>query len=160
MIYAVLRIYFAFIVTVLFYGRLALLLQDQVTISSGVACMFCFTALFVVLIVVVWLISVFVKKRVAKPPEVDSNLSRLGGIVLGLMEGVLIVSIIIMVVNFYPVEDDAETPLGHTLSYKVLRNIAPGMESIISGPFERLKESADRTKTDEPESNKPESNSP
>ena len=151
MIYAVIRIYFAFIVTVLLYGRLVLLLQDQVTISSGVACMICFTALFCALIVMVWLISVFVKKRVAKPPEVESSLSRIGGTVLGLIEGALIVSIIIMVVNFYPVEDGAETPLGHTLSYKVLRNLAPGMESIVSRPLKHLKETADGTKADESE---------
>ena len=159
-LYAILRIYFAFIITIFFYGRLALLFQLMVDVSFGVACIICFTVLFIVIMVMVWLISVFVKKRIAKPSEIDSSLSRIGGIILGLLEGALIVSIIIMVVNFYPVENDAETPLEHTLSYKVMRHIAPGMEYMVSGPFSRLKEAANSAKTDESESDKPESNSP
>ena len=159
-LYAILRIYFAFIITIFFYGRLALLLQLVVDISSGAACIICFTVFFSVIIVMVWFISVFVKKRIAKPSEIDSSLSRIGGIILGLLEGALIVSIIMMVVNFYPVENEAETPLGNTLSYKVMRHIAPGVESIVSGPFSRLKNAANGAKTDESESDKPESNSP
>ena len=118
--------------------------------------MVCFTALLGVLIAILWLIGVFVKKRVAKPPETDSSLSRMGGTVLGLLEGAFVISIIIMIINFYPVDSDAkspaESPFEHTLSYKVVGQMAPSIESLIARPVSHLKNATNGAETDKTKS--------
>jgi uncharacterized membrane protein required for colicin V production len=150
-LYSNLRIYFSFIVTMLFYERLAPPLQAVINLPSGIILMICFGIIFVVCIVVVWLISVFVKKRVAKPSQTTSGLSKIGGWILGLLEGVLIISIVIMAISFYHKPEDDKPLLEDTLSYRVLKFVAPSMETFGTGPIARLKELSERRKAKEAE---------
>ena len=152
-LYSILRIYFSFIITILFYEKLALLLQANTGITSAVALIVSFTSLFCMLAIIVWLTGVLVRKRIANPPQTDNTLSRIGGIVLGVLESVLLMSIIIMAIDFYPAENKARSPLEDTLSYKVIKNIAPSIESFTTGPIERLKDISGG-ETDESKSDK------
>jgi len=142
-LYGVLRLYFSFIATVFLYEKMALLLQASVNISSTLALMICFASLLFLLLTLVWLIRIFIKGRISKVPDTENNLSKLGGAALGLLEGILVISIIIMVINFYPTSDDTESPLKDTVSYKIIKRIAPGIESLATGPIKRLKDISD-----------------
>jgi len=159
-LYSILRIYFSFIISILFYERLALLLQAASNISSGVARIICFTTLFIALLVTMWSAGIFLRKRVAKASDADSGLSRAGGCLLGLLESVLILCIIFLVIGFYPVPIGVEFPLEGAISYRVIKYIAPGIETFTVGPISRLKNVADIPDSDESDSDELESDIP
>ena len=150
-LYSILRIYFSFIIAVLFYEKLALAVQVMLDMSSAAARIVCFTTLFTALLVIMWATGVFLKKRVSREPESDGGLNRIGGGVLGLLEGVLLLSIVIMDINFYSVPDNSKSPLEGSASYKVIKQIAPGIESFTVGPISRLKDISDGAEPDESE---------
>ena len=162
-LYSILRIYFSFIISIFFYERLALLLQAIFDMSSGVARIICFTTLFVALLVTMWAAGVFLRRRVAKDPDASNGLSRAGGGILGLLESILIISIIIMVVNFYPIPEGTKFPLEGAISYKIIKYIAPGIETFTIGPISRIKDAADMPDSggsDESDSEESESDTP
>ncbi len=154
-LYNILQIYFSFIIAVLFYEKLALLLQAVSNISSAAARMICFTTLFIAFLVTVWATGVFLRKRVSRESDSDSGLSRIGGGALGLLEGVLLISIAIMDINFYAVPDGTKSPLEDAVTYKVIKHVAPGIEYFTISPFSRLKDISDGTTADEPEPDSP-----
>ncbi|MFC1716262.1 CvpA family protein [Candidatus Poribacteria bacterium] len=154
-LYSILRIYFSFIIAVLFYEKLALLLQAMSDMSSAAARIICFTILFVAFLVTMWTTGVFLKKRISKETDSDSGLSRIGGGVLGLLEGVLLISIAIMDINFYTVPDGAKSPLEDAVTYKVIKQVAPGIEYFTISPISRLKDISDGATADDPEPGSP-----
>lgn len=154
-LYSILRVYFSFIITILFYEKLALLFQAMFDISSVAARIVGFAILFLALVSIIWTIGIFLKKRISKEFNPDSDLSKIGGCVLGLLEGVLIISIGIMDINFYPVPEGAKSPLESAVSYKVIEQVAPGIEHFTISPFSRLREIPDVSKPDESESDSP-----
>ena len=154
-LYSILQIYFSFIIAVLLYEKSALLLQAMFDISSAAARIICFTTFFIAFLVTIWATSVFLKKRISREYVSDSGLSRIGGGVLGLLEGVLLISIAIMDINFYTVPDGAKSPLEDALTYKVIKHVAPGIEDFTISPISHLKDISDGTTADEPEPDSP-----
>jgi len=152
---SILRIYFSFIIALLFYEKLALLLQAMVDMSSGAARIVCFTILFAILLSAMWTTGVIIKKRVSKPTGPNSNANRIGGAALGLLEVILLLSIVIMDVNLYPVSGGTKSPLDGAISYRAVRYVAQGMESFTIVPLARLREVSRLSEPDESESENP-----
>ena len=149
---SIFRIYFSFIIAILFYEKLALLLQAMADISSGAASVICFAILFVIFLSTIWTIGVVLKRRVSKTSDPDSSANRMGGAALGLLESVLLISIVIMGVNLYPVSEDAKSPMEDSISYRAIKYVAQGMESFTMPPLSRLKDISNLSEPDEPES--------
>jgi len=146
-LFGFLQVYFSFIITTLLYERAALLLQAAFSISSPLAQMICFTAIFAIFLGIIWVV-VFILKKVSKPPETSSSLSKIGGTILGIAEGVLIVSIIIMGISFYspPI---IQSPLENAVSYRVIKQIAPGIKDFTVAHIPSLKEETDVSESDD-----------
>lgn len=150
-LYSILRIYFSFILTILLYDRLALLLQASSGMNSAAARILSFSVIFIVLITIIWVVGSLLRKKIARPSETSSSLSRIGGGFLGLLESILLISIIIMDINFYPASNGGKSPLEDTMSYKVIQQIAPSIEYFTIGPISRIKDISDISESEESE---------
>jgi uncharacterized membrane protein required for colicin V production len=146
-LFGFLQVYFAFIITTLLYERAALLLQAKFDIPSQLAQMICFTVIFAIFLAMIWVL-VFTVKKVSKPPETSSSLSRIGGAILGVAQGTLIVSIIIMGISFYspPI---IQSSLENAISYRVIKQVAPGIKDFTVERIPSLKEEADVSESDD-----------
>jgi membrane protein required for colicin V production len=140
------RIYLSFIVTALSYERLALLFQAAFDISSPLAQMICFIAVFTIFFVMVWVL-VAILKKVSKPLQTSSRLSKIGGTVLGITEGILIISIVIMVIGFYSVPE-TQSPLESAVSYRAVKQVAPGIKHLTMELIPHPKESHSASRKD------------
>ncbi len=146
-LFSALRIYFSFIITTIFYERVALLIQVMFDTPSWVAQMICFIIVFGIILFIIWLVGAILSKRISKP-QTSSGLDKVGGAILGLVEGVLIVSIIIMFIDFYPTPK-ARSPLEDAISYKAIKNIAPGIKDLTMRPISRIKHTDKKSKSDD-----------
>jgi hypothetical protein len=81
-------------------------------------------------------------KRISKP-ETSSRVSKISGTILGLAEGILMISIVIMIVSFHPGYDRAQIDFKNTISYRTIEPIAPGIRSLTIGPISQLTENPD-----------------
>ena len=138
-LFSFLRVYFSFIVAAILYGKAQNLLQRIFDMSPWLAQIITFTTIFIIFLVLLWLVGAIVGKRIAKP-ETRSGLSRIGGTILGLAEGILIVSTIIMVVNFHSTSQEVRSPLEDAISYKAVEPIAPSIRDFSIKPFPFLKD--------------------
>jgi len=145
-LFGFLQVYFSFIITAFLYERAALLLQAAFGISSPLAQMICFTAIFVIFLAIIW-VAAFILKRVSNPPETSSSLSKIGGTILGIAQGILIVSIAIMGISFYP-PPEIQSPLEKAISYRVIKNIAPSIKDFTVRYIPRAKELPDESESD------------
>lgn len=146
---SVLRIYFSFIITVLLYERLAILLQALFNTPSWFAQMLCFVFIFVILVAATWATEILLRKKLSHDAKASSSLSKVGGVTLGLLEGILIISILIMAVEFYPTPEGAKYPFEGAISYKVIKQIAPSIKDFTVKPVSVLKEMSNGTKPEE-----------
>ena len=146
-LFSFLRIYFSFIVAAVLYKKSKSLLQHMFDMPSWLAEMITFIAIFVILLFILWLIGAIVGKRISKP-ESKSKLSKIGGIVLGLAEGVLVVSVIIMVVNFHSSSHEVQSPLEDAVSYKAVEPIAPSIRDFTTRSFSFLKKTSSKPEPD------------
>jgi len=135
-LFGVLRVYLAFIITTLFYEKAALLLQTTSDMPSSVALMICFTTIFAASLAIIWALGSVVKKF-SKGPETSSILSKIGGTVLGLVEGILIVSIVIMDIGFY-FPPETQSSLEGAVFYNTVKHIAPAIKEFTVGHISRL----------------------
>jgi len=149
---SIFRIYFSFIIAILFYEKLALPFQAMANISSGAARVICFATLFAIFLSVVWTTGVVLRKRISKTSDPDSSANRVGGAALGLLESVLLISIVIMGVDLYPASEDAKSPMESSISYKAIKYVAQGMESFTMAPLSRLKDISNLSEPDKSES--------
>ena len=111
--------------------------------------MICFTVIFGVLLFIIWITGRLLRRKSVEPPEPSSSLDKVGGTVLGLLEGLLLVSIISMDINFYPAPKNARSPLEDAVSYKVIKHIAPSIRDFTIMPFSALKNPPDKSETDD-----------
>ena len=146
---SIFRIYFSFIIAVLFYEKLALVLQAMADMSSASARIVCFATLFGAILSAMWTTEIVLKRRISKVSDPNSGLNKMGGCVLGLLEGILIISIAIMGINFYPIPDGAKPPLEDAISYELIKQVAPGIEYFTLSPFSRLKDISERLESDD-----------
>lgn len=140
-------VYFSFIITTLFHERLAALLQMTFSMSTPLALTISFTAVFAILLFVVWL-AWRILRRMLDLPETSSYLSKIGGTILGIAGGVLITSVIIMAINLYPLPE-TQSPLRGTIFYKTIKQIAPAIRDFTIGHAPRLKTDSDKSKLDD-----------
>jgi uncharacterized membrane protein required for colicin V production len=146
-LFSLLRIYFSFIITVLFYERLALLAQAMIDMPAWLAQIISFVIVFGVVLTIIWIAGAILIKRIAKPPQTSSSLNKIGGTVLGLVEGIFIVSVIIMCIDFYPAHNDARSPMEDAISYKFIKYIAPSIKDFTMNPVSRLRNIANGSKS-------------
>jgi uncharacterized membrane protein required for colicin V production len=143
---SVLRLYFSFIITVLLYERLAILFQALFNAPSWFAQMFCFAFIFVILVGAIWATEIILRKKLSHDTKASSALSKVGGVTLGLLEGILIISILIMAVEFYPTPEGAKYPFEGAVSYKAIKQVAPSIKDFTVRPVSVLKDMSDGTK--------------
>ena len=146
---SVLRIYFSFIITVILYERLAVLVQALFNAPSWFAQMLCFVVIFVVFVAAIWVIEIILRKKLSQAEKTSSVLSKTGGVTLGLLEGILIISIMIMAVEFYPTPEGAKYPFEGAVSYKFIKQIAPGIKDFTVRPVSALKDISDGSKPED-----------
>ena len=140
---SVLRLYFSFIITVLLYERLAVVVQALFNAPSWFAQMLCFVIIFAVFVAAIWAIEIILRKKLSQTTKAGSVLSKAGGVTLGLLEGILIISIMIMAVEFYPTPEGAKYPFEGAVSYKFIKQIAPSIKDFTVSPVSMLKEISD-----------------
>ena len=99
-LFSFLRFYFSFIAAAILYRTLSSYLYENTEISLWLLHIITFSFIFFVLLFIIWLIEALISRWVTKP-ETRSGLSRIGGAIFGLAEGILVVSAIIMVINFH-----------------------------------------------------------
>ena len=146
---SILRVYFSFIITAISYEELAQWAYGRSeTISLPAAQMLCFTVIFVVSLIMMWAIAVVVR-RVSNSAETSGSFNKTVGAILGLLEGILILSILIMIVNLYPVPPEARAEREKSFSYKTVRHIAPAIKDYTISPFLRIKKLAEGSKTED-----------
>ena len=136
-LFGFLRVYFSFIITTLLYERAALFLQATFDISSSLAQMICFTGIFAIFWAIIWVVALILKK-ISTPLQTSSYLSKIGGTILGLVEGTLVVSIVIMGISFYSLPE-IQSPLENAISYRMVKQVAPGIKDFTVGHIPRLK---------------------
>ncbi len=137
-----LRVYFSFIAATLLYRKVAKSLLDGLSLPPWAIQMVAFAGIFVILITTIWLIWAIMSKKISKP-ETSSKVSKISGTILGLAEGILIISIVIMIISFHPGYDRAQINFKDSISYKTIEPIAPGIRSLTIGPISQLKETSD-----------------
>ncbi len=152
---SVLRLYFSFIITVLFYEKLAVLTQAILNTPSWFAQMLCFTVILAVLFSAVWAAEIILRKKISQTTKAGSILSKVGGVTLGLLEGILLMSIMIMAVEFYPSSEGAKYPFEDAASYKVIKQIAPSIKEYTVRPVSMLKDMSDGSELDDTEEHTP-----
>ena len=157
---SIFRIYFSFIIAILLYEKLALILQAMVDIPSGAARLICFAVLFAIFVSTIWTIGVVLRRHISKTSDPDSSASRAGGAALGLLECVLLISIVIIGIGFYPISEDTRSPMEKSISYKAIKYVAEGMESFTHSPLSRLKDISNLSEPDESESDESEFENP
>jgi len=148
-----LRVYFSFIAATLLYRKVAKSLLGGLSLPPWAIQMIAFAGVFVIFIVIIWLIWAIMSKRISKP-ETSSKVSKISGTILGLAEGILVISIVIMILSFHPGYDRAELEFKDTVSYKAIEPIAPGIRSLTIGPISQLTESPDTEPNYQTESNR------
>ena len=146
-LFGFIQVYFSFIITTFLYERAALLLQAMIDISSPLAQMVCFTVIFAIFLGIIWVV-IFILKRISKPLETSGSLSKIGGTILGIAQGVLIVSIIIMAIGLYSLPE-IQSPLENAVSYRIIKQIAPGIKDFTVGHISSLKEESDALESDD-----------
>jgi uncharacterized membrane protein required for colicin V production len=146
-----LRVYFSFIAATLLYRKVAKSLLAGLSLPPWATQMIAFAGIFVIFIVTIWLIWAIMSKRISKP-ETSSRVSKISGTILGLAEGILMISIVIMIISFHPRYDRAQLEIKNTISYKAIEPIAPGIRSLTIGPISQLTESPDTKSNHQTES--------
>ena len=146
---SVLRLYFSFIITVILYERTAILVQAITNAPSWVAQMLCFTAILAVFISAIWAAEIMLRKKLSQTEKASSVLSKVGGVTLGLLEGILIISIMIMDVEFYPTPEGAKYPFEGAASYKVIKQVAPSIKDFTVKPVSMLKDISDGSEVED-----------
>jgi uncharacterized membrane protein required for colicin V production len=146
-------VYCSFIAATLLYRKVAKSLLAGLSLPPWATQMTAFVGIFVIFIVTIWLIWAIMSKRISKP-ETSSRVSKISGTILGLAEGVLVISIVIMIISFHPRYDNAQLEIKNTISYKAIEPIAPGIRSLTIGPISQLTEIPDikpnhQTKSDQ-----------
>ncbi len=147
-----LRVYFSFITATLLYRKVASSLLAGLSFPSWTTHMIAFAGIFVIFIVIVWLIWAIMSKRISKP-ETSSRVSKISGTILGLAEGTLLISIVIMIISFHPEYDKAQIDFKNAVSYRTIEPIAPGIRSLTIGPISQLTEIPDTEPNHQTESN-------
>jgi uncharacterized membrane protein required for colicin V production len=151
---SVLRLYFSFIFTVLLYERAAILLQAITNIPSWFVQMLCFSVILIIFLVAMWAVEIILRKKITPDEKTGSVLSKVGGVTLGLLEGILLISIMIMDVEFYPTPEGAKYPFEGAVSYKVIKQVAPSIKDFTVKPVSMLKDISDGTEIDDMEEDK------
>lgn len=146
---SVLRLYFSFIITVLFYEKLAVLTQAILNTPSWFAQMLCFTVILAILFSAVWATEVILRKKMSQTTKAGNVLSKVGGVTLGLLEGTLLISIMIMTVEFYPTPEGAKYPFEGASSYKVIKQVAPSIKEYTVRPVSMLKDISNGSESDD-----------
>ena len=152
---SVLRLYFSFIITVLLYEKLAVLIQAILNTPSWFAQMLCFTIILGVLFASVWATEIILRKKMTQTTKAGSVLSKVGGVTLGLLEGTLLISIMIMTVEFYPAPDEAKYPFEGASSYNVIKQVAPSIKDYTVRPVSMLKDISNGSESDDTEEHTP-----
>lgn len=135
---SIISIYFSFVITAIFYERMALLLQSIIDMPSWVAQMSCFAAVFFAVWLLTWVVRVLLKavlrKRLSKSSQTMGTmgtmgkLSKIGGVIIGILNGVLIISIFFMYIDFYPEHTRILSLFESSFSYKVIGQVAPSIK--------------------------------
>jgi len=129
-IFALIRLLIAFLATLMLYEKLSVAFQAGVSMSTWLAKLLCFSLIFIPLFIFLWFIGIFIQNKIPKSKEI-SNSSKFIGAIFGLLRGILIISIIFMVLDFYAAKDSDESLIGNIISYKITGKIAPGIEKLI-----------------------------
>lgn len=140
-LFSLLWVYIVLVITALFYGKAATLLQATSNTSSPVAQVICFSIIFIILFAITQIIN-FLLMRLLRLVEPKGISSRIIGTIFGTVEGILIISIVIMNIAFFPVKP----PLKDMVFYKTMKNIAPGVVDVTIGHIPYLKDSVDLPK--------------
>ena len=138
---SILRVYFSFLITILFYERVALSLQRVFDIPDAPAQAICFIIIFIVSLTVIWVLMALIVRNTPPSPEGVQALSRVVGITSGLIEGILIVSIITMGISIYFAPSDVSSPFEGAISYRAIRQIAPAIRDFTINPIIRAHKS-------------------
>ena len=150
----ILRLYFSFIFTVILYERAAILLQAITNIPSWFVQMLCFTVILIIFVVAMWAVEIILRKKITQDEQTGSVLSKVGGVTLGLLEGILLISIMIMDVGFYPTPEGVKYPFEDAVSYKVIKQVAPSIKDFTVKPVSMLKDISDGTEIENTEEDK------
>ena len=147
--FAIFRVYFSFIITLLVYKKIAPVPEATFDMPSWLAQMICFMTVFGVLALTLWIAEHMIRKRMWEPPETSNSLNKVGGIILGLLEGILIMSIITMGIEIYDVPDNARSPLEDAASYKAIKPVAPSIRDFTLGPLSHLRKTGNSSEADD-----------
>ena len=98
---------------------------------------------------VIWAIEIILRKKLSHDAKASSALSKIGGVTLGLLEGILIISILIMAVEFYPTPKGAKYPFEGAVSYKAIKQVAPSIKDFTVKPVSVLKDMSDGKEPEE-----------
>ena len=151
-LFGLLRIYFSFIITAISYERMALLFQARLGATSSTSQTFCFAIIFLLLLAATWAAEMILRRKISESPQTGERPSRIGGIILGLLQGILILSIIYMNIDFFPVSDeDSSSHLEHAFSHKLMKHVAPDIKNFTLSPVSHLKNIFGESKPDAPE---------
>ncbi|MBD3181604.1 hypothetical protein GF312_04875 [Candidatus Poribacteria bacterium] len=139
-LFSTLRIYFSFIIAILLYETIALPIHDKFKIPLAPLQSIIFILLFGLFMVIIWFIMAMLINRIVNPPENATGLDRAGGTAMGVIEGILIVSIIIMGIDLYFSPMGAKSPLEKGISYNFIEPIAPAIKNFTIKPTRESKE--------------------
>ena len=129
--FTLLRIYLTFIITALSYERAALPFQARLSASTSTSQIFCFITIFVLVFAAAWAVEIVLRRKISESPGGRKKPSRIGGIILGLFQGILLLSILYMNVDFFPASDRGGTSrLEDAFSHKLVRHVAPGIKDL------------------------------
>ena len=134
------RVYLSFIIATLFYGRAAIVLSESFDKPSPLIPAICFTIIFLALTAAIWGIGIALKD-ILKPPRTSGTLNKVGGTVIGVLEGTLLVSVVIMVLSLY-FPADIQSALESATYYKTVKQVAPAIKEFTVGHISSLEKAS------------------
>jgi uncharacterized membrane protein required for colicin V production len=139
-------LYLSFIAAMILYEKPSLYLQITLDTPSPLARLVCFAIFFAIFVAITRYVSYIINKILTQV-LIRGIISGIIGVFFGAMEGILLISIIFMVIAFYPVNP----PLKDAISFKVMKDIPvnlrdtslwflPNMQESLAQQESKLKE--------------------
>lgn len=111
-------LYVVVLISMILYERPAIFLQVMFDVSSPLTRIICFSIIFIVLYTISRVVYFILSKLVASI-AVRGVFSGILGSIFGILEAVILIGIIFMNINFYPVKP----PLNDSLSFNLLKDV-------------------------------------
>ena len=128
-LFTFLRIYLTFIITALSYERAALPFQARLSATTSTSQIFCFITIFVLVFAAAWALEILLRRKISESPGGKKKASRASGIIFGVFQGILLLSIIYMNVDFFPEsQQEGTSHLENVFSHKLVKHVAPGIK--------------------------------